>query len=66
MLSPILYAASVPPIFVLSLLLVAILVEQAPYVWVLALSALLWIGTLVFVLVNVGLAHRTLAISGDP
>lgn len=56
-LSPILYAASVPPMFVLFLLVVAILVEQAPYVWVLGLSVLLWISTLVFVLANVGLAR---------
>jgi hypothetical protein len=56
-LSPILYAASVPLMFVLSLLLVAYLVDLASYVWVLGLLAMLLIGTLVFVLVNMGLAR---------
>jgi hypothetical protein len=56
-LSPILYAASVPPMFVLSLLVVAFLVDISPYAWVWGLLASLLISTLVFVLINVGLVH---------
>jgi hypothetical protein len=56
-LSPILYAASAPPMFILSLSLVAFLVHVATYAWVWGLLASLLINTLVFVLVNVGLAR---------
>jgi hypothetical protein len=42
--------------FILSSLPVAFLVVQAPYVWVIAVLAMHLIGTLVFVLANVGLA----------
>lgn len=56
-LSPILYAASVPPVFVLSLLLVAFLVHVAPYAWVWGLLANLLTSTVVFVLIKVGLVR---------
>ncbi len=58
-LSPTLYAASVPPLFLAGVLLVAILVERTlGYVWVFAgLLALLVIDGLVFGLLSVGLAR---------
>ena len=56
-LSPILYAASVPTMFVLSFLLIPLLVGRPPMVWVFGVLGFGLVGTSVFVVFNACLAH---------
>ena len=56
-LSPILYAASVPTMFVLPFLLVPLLVGRPPMAWVFGVLGFGLVGTSVFVVFNACLAR---------